>query len=125
MLKANKRQLYFRTLPLNLTTLTQLDQHLWLPFQVPNAQRPHHPPSFTLKDQVQSKVEEMKSGSKQELFEPGATQDEEWSYAHPMMHNCGRMLQRDILPLWINGHPVLLHCPHRPSLDTWPHILIS
>lgn len=70
--------------PARSMTLTQLDQLLFMAaLPDPNAQRPQHPPSFTIKDRAQSKVEEMKSGNEQEVLEWGTTQDEDWPYDHP------------------------------------------
>lgn len=47
----------------SLVISTQVDQHLLLSFQVPML-RDTPPTSFTLKEQTQSKVEDMKLGSK-------------------------------------------------------------
>lgn len=47
----------------SLVISTQVDQHLLLSFQVPML-RDTPPPSFTLKEQTQSKAEDMKLGSK-------------------------------------------------------------
>lgn len=47
----------------SLVISTQVDQHLLLSFQVPML-RDTPPTSFTLKEQTQSKAEDMKLGSK-------------------------------------------------------------